>query len=106
MAGLRERQSGQPSGRSILGSRRENPMKKFMVLYMASGAEFEKMMKNHTPEQQKKGMEAWMKWMEANKASLVEGGAPLGKTKRVDQSGASNTKNEIGGYLVCHDESD
>jgi hypothetical protein len=26
-------------------------MKKFMVLYMASGAEFEKMMKNSTPEQ-------------------------------------------------------
>ena len=48
-------------------------MKKFMVLYMASGAEFEKMMKNSTPEQQKKGMDAWMKWMNANKASLVEG---------------------------------
>ena len=53
-------------------------MKEFMVLYMASGPEFEKMMKNSTPEQQKKGMEAWMKWMNANKTSLVEGGAPLG----------------------------
>ncbi len=53
-------------------------MKKFMVLYMASGAEFEKMMKNSTPEQQKKGMDAWMKWMNANKTSIVEGGAPLG----------------------------
>ena len=39
-------------------------MKKFMVLYMASGADFEKMMKNSTPEQQKKGMDGWMKWME------------------------------------------
>ncbi len=68
-------------------------MKKFMVLYMASGAEFEKMMKSSTPEQQQKGMEAWMKWMNANKASLVDGGAPLGKTKRVDQNGASNTRN-------------
>ena len=38
----------------------EDPMKKFMVLYMASGAEFEKMMKNSTPEQQRKGMDAWM----------------------------------------------
>jgi hypothetical protein len=35
-------------------------MKKFMVLYMASGADFERMMKNSTPEQQKKGMDAWM----------------------------------------------
>ena len=80
-------------------------MKKFMVLYLASGADFEKMMKSSTPEQQKKGMEAWMKWMNANKASIVDGGAPLGKTKRVDQTGASNTKNEIGGYSVVQAES-
>jgi len=75
-------------------------MKKFMVLYMASGAEFEKMMKNSTPEQQKKGMDAWMKWMGKNKKTLVDGGAPLGKTKRVDAKGASNTKNEVGGYSI------
>ena len=80
-------------------------MKKFMALYMASGPEFEKMMKNSTPEQRKKGMDAWMKWMRANKASIVEGGAPLGKTKRVDANGASNTKNEIGGYSVVQAES-
>jgi hypothetical protein len=76
-----------------------------MVLYMASGPEFEKMMKNSTPEQQKKGMDAWMKWMNANKTSIVEGGAPLGKTKRVDSNGASNTKNEVGGYSVVQAES-
>ena len=76
-------------------------MKKFMALYMASGPEFEKMMKNSTPEQQKKGMDAWMKWMNANKASIVEGGAPLGKTKRVDSNGASNTKNESEAIRLC-----
>ena len=59
-------------------------MKKFMVLYMASGPEFEKMKQSSTPERQKEGMEAWKKWMNDNKASIVEGGAPLGKTKRVD----------------------
>src|ERR1700747_1498002 len=80
-------------------------MKKFMVLYMASGADFEKMMKNSTPEEHKKGMDAWMKWMNANKTSIVDGGAPLGKTKRVDSNGASNTRNEIGGYSVVQAES-
>jgi hypothetical protein len=80
-------------------------MKKFVVLYMASGPQFEKMMKNPTPEQKKKGMDAWMNWMNANKTSIVEGGAPLGKTKRVDSNGASNTKNEIGGYSVVRAES-
>jgi hypothetical protein len=39
-------------------------MKKFMAIYMASGADFERMMKNSTPEQRTKGMEAWMKWMD------------------------------------------
>jgi hypothetical protein len=82
-----------------------DPMKKFVVLYMASEPEFEKMRKNSTPEQRKKGMEAWMKWMNDNKASIVERGAPLGKTKRVDANGASNTKNEIGGYSVVQAES-
>ena len=55
------------------------PMKKFLVLYMASGLEFERMRQNSTPEQRKKGMDAWMKWMNANKTSIVEGGAPQEK---------------------------
>ena len=80
-------------------------MKKFVVLYMASGPDFEKMMKNSNSEQQKKGMDAWMKWMDANKTAIVDGGAPLGKTKRVDSNGASNTKNEIGGYTIVQAES-
>jgi hypothetical protein len=96
---------GRTAIRPIPRQIKENPMKKFLVLYMASSADFEKMMKNSTPEQQKKGMEAWMKWMNANKASLVEGGAPLGKTKRVDANGATDTKNEVGGYSVVQAES-
>ena len=48
-------------------------------------------------------MEAWKKWMNDNKASIVEGGAPLGKTKRVNST-ASDTKNEVGGYSVVQAE--
>ena len=79
-------------------------MKKFMVLYMANGADFENMMKNATPEQQKEGMDAWMKWMGAHQASMVDGGAPLGKTKRVDAKGASDARNDIGGYSIVQAE--
>lgn len=75
-------------------------MKKFLVLYMAKTADFEKMMKNSTPEQQKKGMDDWMKWMGEHKSSLVDGGAPLGKTKRVDAKSTTDTKNEVGGYSI------
>ncbi len=80
-------------------------MAKFMVLYMANPTDFERMMRESTPEQQKKGMDAWMKWMGDHQASLVDGGAPLGKTRRVDASGVSDTKNGIGGYSIVQADS-
>jgi len=80
-------------------------MKKFMVLYMANAADFEKMMRESTPEQQEKGMQGWIKWMGDNQPSLVDGGAPLGKTSRVDAKGVSDTKNGIGGYSIVQDDS-
>ena len=80
-------------------------MKKFMVLYMAPGVELEKMMKNSTPEQRKKGMDAWMKWMNKHKKALVDGGAPLVKTKRVDAKGTSSTKNDVCGYSIVQAQS-
>jgi hypothetical protein len=80
-------------------------MKKFMVLYMASSADYEKMMRTSTPELQKKGMGAWMKWMNKHQKSMVDGGAPLGKTKRVDARGASDAKNGVGGYSIVQSRS-
>jgi hypothetical protein len=75
-------------------------MKKFMVLYMAPRSEFEKMKQDSTAERQKEGVDGWKKWINDNKASIVEGGAPLGKTKRVDSNGASDTKNEVGTWDI------
>jgi hypothetical protein len=80
-------------------------MKKFMVLYLAPKAEYEKAMGSFTPEDQKKGMDAWMAWIGAHKAALVDEGAPLGKTKRVDAKGVSDTKNEVGGYSIVQADS-
>ena len=45
-----------------------------------------------------------MKWMNDNKASSLEGGAPLGKTTRADASGISDAKNNIGGYSIVQAE--
>jgi hypothetical protein len=83
-------------------------MKKFMVLYMAPVSEFDKFMAESTPQQQKEGMDAWMKWMNANQGAMADAGAMLGKTKRVDSKGVSPTRNDIGGYSIVqadsHDE--
>ena len=83
-------------------------MKKFHVSYMADSAAMAKMMKEATPEQGKKSMDAWMRWMEAHKKATVDMGAPLGKSKRVDGKGAKDAANDLCGYSVVqansHDE--
>src|SRR3954454_24383277 len=79
-------------------------MKKFLVLYKAPMSAFEQM-KKATPEQQKTGMDAWMAWSKRAGASIVDLGAPLGKSLRVAQSGASPTTNDLGGYSILQAES-
>jgi hypothetical protein len=80
-------------------------MKKFFVLYMASPEGFKKVMEEmpkQTPEQQKASMEEWGTWMKS--AGVVDGGAPLGKTKKVTPSEVSDASNEIGGYSIIEAE--
>ena len=43
--------------------------------------------------------------MSTNKAAIVEQGGPLGKTKRVDAQGISDTRNSMSGYVVVQAES-
>ena len=59
------------------------------------------------PDQKEKGREgmmAWSKWAEDHKDAVVSG-APLGKTKRVDKNGVSDTRNELGAYTIVKAES-
>jgi hypothetical protein len=79
-------------------------MKKFLVLYKAPTASFEQMMKA-TPEQQKAGMDAWMTWGKKAASSIVDMGAPLGKSLRVTTDGASPVVNDLGGYSILQGES-
>jgi hypothetical protein len=80
-------------------------MRKFLALYRADAAGMADMMKNSTPEQRKKGTEAWEKWMVHNEASLVDRGAPVGKTKRVDTKGTKDAKNDVCGYSIVQADS-
>lgn len=82
--------------------------KQYMVLYMAPIAEFQKMMSkmgDMSPEEMKESMEGWNEWMKEHKKDIVDMGKPLGKTKRVDTDGITDTKNEIGGYSIVQAES-
>lgn len=79
-------------------------MKKFLVLYHAPSDAFEQMQKA-TPEQQQAGMKAWMAWGDKAKSSIVDMGAPLGKGQKVTPAGASDQKNDLGGYSLMQAES-
>lgn len=46
------------------------------------------------------GIAAWKAWMEKHHAAIVDGGGPLGKTKRVSSAGVADTANELGAFVV------
>jgi hypothetical protein len=79
-------------------------MKKFMALYMAPAAAIAEVMKA-TPDEMKAEMNAWYAWQEKHKASIVDFGAPLGRTKRVTPGGISDSRNEITGYALVQGDS-
>jgi hypothetical protein len=83
----------------------EQTMKKFLAIYIGTAAAMEKSEWNRMDEGKRKereaaGMKAWGEWMERNKASIVESGGPLGKTKSTSKQGVSDTKNTMTGYVT------
>ena len=83
-------------------------MKKFVAIYLGSAeglAEWKATNDEKRKEREKAGMEGWMKWAKDNEASIIDLGSPLGKTKRIDATGISDTKNEITAYTIVQAES-
>lgn len=85
-------------------------MKQFLAVYMGSASESAmtrwKTLDNKTKEEREKiGIAAWISWGERFKDSIVENGAPLGKTKLVNASGITDTKNLMAGYTIVRAES-
>ena len=85
-------------------------MKTFLAIYLGTAASFAKsnwqtMDEKKRKELEVKGMQAWGQWMVAHKAAIVADGGPLGKTKRVDGAGISDTKNSMTGYVVVKADS-
>ena len=80
-------------------------MKRFMAVYTGTPGSFEKYQQQFKdPEQRKaherKGMEAWKAWVASHQKSIVEGGGPLGRTKRVTKDGVADVRNNLAAYVV------
>ena len=83
-------------------------MKQYMALYLGNAEAREAWMamnEAERKEREKEILKAWASWYEKHEDVIADGGAPLGKTKRIDTSGVSDTKNEIGGYTIVNAES-
>ena len=83
-------------------------MKNFLAIYLGteSGrARWEALDEQKRKEREKAGMKEWMAWATENQKSMVDGGGPLGKTKRINAKGVSDTKNQMGAYTIVKAES-
>lgn len=72
-------------------------MKKFLVLYSSSMSARDQMTKV-TPDQAKKGMEAWTAWMKKAETAIVDGGSPLAPV--------GSAPSKLGGYSIYQAESE
>lgn len=83
-------------------------MKKYLAVYTGTPTkreEWDRLDPAERKAREKAGMEAWKKWAEANGRAIKDPGSPLGKTKRVSASGASDTRNNLAAYTVVEAES-
>ena len=85
-------------------------MKKYLAVFTGSAASREKAGWDKMDDVTRKareaaGMAAWHKWHADHADTLVDGGGPLGKTKRTGPDGVTDISNNMGGYSIVQAES-
>ena len=85
-------------------------MKRFLAVYTGTPAAVEKSKWNtldagKRKELETQGIRAWGDWMKVHQAVIVDSGGPLGKTKRTDRQGVSDTHNNLAGYVIVRADS-
>ena len=83
-------------------------MKNFLAVYLGAAGAMSAW--NALPdavrnERMAAGIKAWHEWADRNQGSIVEMGAPLGKTKRISKSGIADVRNDMSAYTVVAAES-
>lgn len=85
-------------------------MKRFLAVYIGTPMATETsawhaMSEAERQKVQKEGIAAWHQWNETNKASILEIGAPLGRTKSVSKKGVADIRNNMTGFTLVQAES-
>ena len=85
-------------------------MKTYLAVFIGTPEQRTRSGWDALPEDQRKereraGMTAWVNWVDTHKDAIVEGGSPLGKTKRVSPTGIDDIKNALAAYTLVKAES-
>lgn len=83
-------------------------MKQYLAVFLGSPEAmdaFRALPEAERKSRESEGMKAWMQWAVDHQKDTVSGGSPLGKTKKVDKSGVSDIRNEMGAWMVVQAES-
>ncbi len=83
-------------------------MKKYLAVYTGAPsamAQWEALSEAERQQRTAQGMAAWHKWVDDHKASIVEMGGPLGRTKQVTAGGIADVRNNLAAYTVVQAES-
>jgi len=85
-------------------------MKNYLAVYLGNEASrkasgWDALSEDARKQREQEGVQAWGAWVEAHKASIVDTGAPLGKTLRASRSGIEGVRNNLTGYTVVRAES-
>lgn len=83
-------------------------MKEYLAIYLGTPAAMESF--RHLPEAERRareaqGISAWHAWADRHKASIVQMGSPLGRTKRISKAGIEDVRNAMGAWTVVRAES-
>ncbi|MBI5616801.1 MAG: hypothetical protein HY943_10960 [Gammaproteobacteria bacterium] len=85
-------------------------MKRFLAVYLGSEAALARSGWNALSDAERnarraEGVAAWGRWVATHRASIVDTGAPLGRTKSASPTGIADTRNALATYTVVEAES-
>ena len=75
----------------------------FLAIYLgtqASMTKWEKLPAKVRREREAAGLNAWGDWVEKHKKAIVDMGAPLGLTKRINRRGVNSVRNDLTAYTI------
>lgn len=83
-------------------------MKNYLAIFTGTPvamAEWHALPEAERKAREQRGLTAWHEWADKNRASLLEGSGPLGRTKRITRAGISDIRNHMGAFAIVRAES-